>query len=148
MTMVDRALYGYEIGDALGGYVQLLSADQTYDLRGPLLAVCNTSDSDTQGSHWIAICIDGQRRGEVFDSFGMHPAVYGLTDVMQNTHTWRYNDVCLQNHGTAVCGYYAIGYCRAKMRGISMLEYLSMFTKDTLLNDIAIYRWITDDNIL
>ncbi len=142
MTMVDSALYGYEIDDALGGYVQLLSADQAHDLTGPTLSLCHTSDAGTQGSHWVAICIDIQHRGEFFDSFGMPPVVYGLEHVMANTNGWRYNDVQLQHRSTSVCGYYTIGYCRAKMDGVSMSDYVSIFDRDRLSNDDAIYRWI------
>ncbi len=142
MTMQDRGLYGFEIRNAVGGGVDILAADQACFNRGPILAVCNTSDSDTAGSHWIVFCIDKYQHGEFFDSFGLPPAAYGLECSMMNCKRWTYNDVRLQDIYSSVCGYYAIAYCRAKLSGVTMGQFISLFSSDTIANDNGIYRWV------
>ena len=62
-TMVDRGLYGFQIINALDNMIEVLSADEMGDFRGPCLVVVNTSKSDTPGTHWVVICIDNQQRG-------------------------------------------------------------------------------------
>ena len=49
MNMQDIPLYGFEINNALGNITELLSVDQVPPLSGPILAMCNTSESNTGG---------------------------------------------------------------------------------------------------
>ena len=86
--MQGRPLYGYEIKEALGNIPNILSADQVSYLQGPTLAVCNTSDAGTSGTHWIAVSIDHRNRGECFDPFGLHPILYGHSDSMEDAREW------------------------------------------------------------
>ena len=44
----------------------------------PELLVCNTDPHDKPGTHWIAIYVDKNGRGEYFDSFGMEPPVVAV----------------------------------------------------------------------
>ena len=140
--MEDRSLYGFEILEALDGRVDIMSADQLDNLEGPLLAVCNTSPRNTQGTHWIGVCIDKQRRGEFFDSYGLHPMAYGMECGMENTAFWMYNDIRLQAYNSSVCGYYVIGYCIAKMDGLGMEDYVNLFSSNSKINDTKIYNFI------
>ena len=96
-TMLVRALRGFQINQAIGGVAELLSFDQVYSFSGPALAVCNTSSSNTCGTHWVVICIDKEKRGEFFDSFGMPPMAYGFEDSMEHTQQLIYNDFQLQH---------------------------------------------------
>ena len=140
--MSDRSLYGFEIANALDGMVDVLSADQIGNLRGPVLAVCNTSPLNTRGSHWVGICIDNQQRGEFFDSYGLHPMAYGMECGMEHAGSWTYNDILLQSFNSSVCGHYVIGYCFTKMAGLRMEEFVYLFCNDTKINDEKIYNLI------
>jgi len=140
--MPDKSLHGFQINRALGYVAELLSADQVRRLRGPVLAVCNTSPSHAPGSHWIVICIDNRQRGEFFDSFGMPPAVYGLDDSMERSVQWTFNDIQLQHPASSVCGHYAIAYSLAKLSGIAMSEFVAIFSSDTRQNDRMIFKLI------
>ena len=53
-----------------------------------------------------------------------------------------YNNVILQNSNLTVCGYYAIAYCISKIYGISMVDFVSMFTIDTNWNDQFVYSLV------
>lgn len=140
MTMQDEFLYGFEIKQALSGVGDIISADLLHTLKPPTLSVCNTSTSDSPGTHWVVICIDKHRNGEFFDSFGMHPAVYGLENGMSNADEWFFNDYRLQHPSSVVCGYYTIAYCMAKIKGVSMVDFLSIFTSNAMYNDKVIYN--------
>ena len=107
--MSDRSLYGFEIANALDGMVDVLFAYQIGNLRGPVLAVCNTSPLNTRGSHWVGVCIDSQQRGEFFDLYGLHPMAYGMECGLRNSKIWTYKDIPLQAYNSSVCGYYVIG---------------------------------------
>ena len=80
--MVDKGLYGYQIGHAMHGIVDLYAADEVSNLTPPVIAICNTGVSGTEGEHWVVICIDRHGYGELFDSFGMHPIVYGFITIL------------------------------------------------------------------
>ena len=41
----------------------------------PCALIANTDSSDKEGSHWIGIYIDENRRGDYFDSYGRKPAI-------------------------------------------------------------------------
>ena len=140
--MPDRSLYGFEIATALDGVVDVMSADQIDDLRAPALVVCNTSTRDTRGSHSVAICIDNQRRGEFFDSYGLHPMAYGMEGGMENSRTWTYNDIPLQSYTSSVCGHYVIGYCLTRLAALSMEDFVCSFTTNTKVNDEIIYNLV------
>ena len=142
MIMQDKPLYGFEINNALGNLAELLSVDQLPTLGGPILAVCNTSESNTSGSHWVVICIDRQQRAEFFDSFGMHPIVYGFAESLEHARQLTYNNVILRHPSSSVCGYYAIAYSRAKLCGISISDFLTICTNDKLANDKTVYKWV------
>ena len=136
--MEGNALYGYEIEIALNGCAKILSRDQLSPFKGPFLAVCNTSNSNKPGSHWVVICIDKFQQGEFFDSFGLSPDAYGMGDSFKTTQAWRYNDIRLQQYSS-----YAIAYCRAKLRGLLMRDFLCIFSKNNYkLNDSLVYRYV------
>ena len=42
--------------------------------------VANTDPSTAPGGHWVAMFFNNPRSAEFFDSYGLHPIVYGLTD--------------------------------------------------------------------
>ena len=140
--MPDRELYGFEIANALAGMVDVLSADQIGKLKGPVLAVCNTSPLNTRSSHWVGICIDNQQRGEFFDSYGLHRMAYGMEGGMVNSRILTYNDIPLQAYISSACGYYVIGYCLTKMAGLPMGVFVYLFSNSTKLHDDKIYKLI------
>ena len=147
--MVDKGLYGYQIGHAMDGFVDLYAADEVSNLTPPVIAVCNTGVSGTEGEHWVVVCIDRYGYGEFFYSFGMHPIVYGFSENITNkSKSWIYNDIRLQGPASAACGYYVIGYSMFKINGYGMDNFVSMFSNVAEDNDELIINWIIDNRIL
>lgn len=140
---MSKPLYGFQISQALDGVCTLMSADQVRPVKGPILIVYNTANSeDDAGEHWVAASVDNNQRGEFFDSMGMHPAVYGLSATFSNAKSWTYSDVQIQHPFSLVCGYYVIGYCKVKLAGLSMQDFISVFTSDYIKNDNDIVKWL------
>ena len=69
--------------------------------------VVNTDSMELPGTHWIAIYLSKQMKGEFFDSYGKHPIHYNnyFSDFMnRNGVQWEYNNIQLQSAFSSVCG--------------------------------------------
>src|SRR5664279_2080844 len=62
----------------------------------PRLLVCNTDPSTKPGSHWIAIYVDKNGRGEYFDSFGRAPQREFEHYMNKHCRVWTFNKKQLQ----------------------------------------------------
>ena len=75
------------------------------------LFVCNTDPSSQPGQHCIFIYINGKKRADFFDSFGMHPSVQGFeTFLVNNALRWAYNNKAQQHPFSDAYGYHCIFY--------------------------------------
>ena len=54
--------------------------DQLPTVEYPGSYVVNTDPSTAPGEHWVAMFFNNPRSAEFFDSYCLHPIVYGLTD--------------------------------------------------------------------
>jgi len=53
-----------------------------------------------------------------------------------NSLSWSYNDKCIQNYDSNVCGYHVVCYCLSKKNNISLFDYTNAFFNDEhALND-------------
>ena len=108
----------------------------------PRLLVCNTDPSWKPGNHWIAICVDENRVGEYFDSFGRKPSKEFERYLNTTCIRWVFNKRCLQSRVSATCGYYCTLFIVLKSRGFAMSKIVGMFTNDTGYNDYIVHRFI------
>ena len=108
----------------------------------PRLLVCNTDPSTKPGSHWIAINVDKNGRGEYFDSFGRGPQP--IIEAYMNRHCrfWTFNNSQLQSVISGLCGFYCCFFCLLRSRRIDMINIVKHFTTDTGLNDSIVYSFI------
>lgn len=104
----------------------------------PVYIISNLDPDSKPGSHWIAIHIDINGNGEYFDSFGRKPTGYHKLFLKRNSKKWFHNHVSIQNHFTSVCGEYCLVYIYFKLKGKTMLDFLSLFNKDTICNDLIV----------
>ena len=108
----------------------------------PRLLICNTDPSHKPGSHWIAISVDYERRGEYFDSFGRKPPAIFEDYLNKHCKSWSYNARQLQSVVSSYCGAYCCVYCMLKCRGFSLNRFVSLFTNDTGYNDSIVRDFI------
>ena len=108
----------------------------------PHLLVANTDESTGVGEHWIAIFVDENGRGELFDSFGRVPE--GAFKHYMNDHcsVWTFNRKQLQSVISSFCGYYCCFYCLYRCRGVDINRIVNCFTKDTAFNDTIVHSFV------
>ena len=98
--------------------------------------VVNTDPSTAPGEHWVAMLFNNPRSAEFFDSYGLHPIVYGLTDFLDShSSSWTYNSKTLQSLISEVCGHCTVYYILFCSRGCSLSDNVS-------LNDKTVERFI------
>lgn len=106
-------------------------------VRKPSAYVVNCDTSDLNGSHWVAIFVDGDDKVEFFDSYGVPPlSKYHVNFLNTISKHWVYNKTCLQSMTSSVCGHYCCLYIGARCRNISLRNFISrFFPHDKFSND-------------
>lgn len=104
----------------------------------PAYIISNLDSDSKPGSHWVAINIDENGHGEYFDSFGRKPSGYHKLFLMRNAKKWFFNNANIQNRFTSVCGEYCLVYIYFKFKGKTMFDFLSLFSENTMYNDLII----------
>lgn len=114
-----------------------------YASNKPLCLIVNTDASNLNGKHWIALYIDKDNVGEVFDSFGQRPPSYVQRWMNLNTRFWYYTSLPVQSMYSSFCGLFCIYYLYHKARGKSLANILSDFHPNNLpLNDYVVHNFI------
>ena len=99
--------------------------------------------STAPAEHRVAMLFNNQRSAEFFDSYGLHPIVYGLTDFLDShSPSWDYYSKTLQSLISEVCGHYTVYYILFRSRGCSLSEILSHFSNNVSLNDKTVEHFI------
>lgn len=104
----------------------------------PAFIISNLDPDTKPGSHWVAIHIDVNGIGEYFDSFGRKPTGYHKLFLKRNTKRWFYNYKSLQANFTSVCGEYCLVYLYFKFQGKTMYDFLTLFSNNSLCNDLVL----------
>ena len=110
--------------------------------------VLNVDPSNKPGSHWIAIYLTADGKGEFWDSYGEKPGFYSqnfsqFLNKQCSTFTW--NKSVLQAPSSNVCGQYALFFALHRCKHIPLSTIANMFTdskqwNDTLVRDF-IHKW-------
>jgi len=108
----------------------------------PRLLVCNTDPSTKPGSHWIAIYVDKNGRGDYFDSFGRAPNREFEDYMNKHCRVWTFNRKQLQSVISRFCGFYCCFFCLFRSRCVDMINIVKHFTSDTALNDSIVHGFI------
>jgi len=105
--------------------------------KRPASIVINYDSCKEAGSHWVAILLFDDGRGEFFDSFGLaplHPDIYRFLE----DHCplgYIHNSFQFQSPRSDTCGDYIILYIKRRSQGYTFLDFLNSFTSNKLLND-------------
>jgi len=116
---------------------------QKYKL--PYALVINTDPASKPGTHWVALYIDKDNHAEFFDSFGrplLNKYIIEFIDDFCASACW--NTECIQSELSIKCGQFALGFIKARLRGLTADKFLGLFTKDKdrlLENDAIIEKF-------
>lgn len=104
-------------------------------IHTPLAFVVNTDPHTRPGTHWTAIYINENKEADFFDSYGRSPNSDSKVFIQRNSRISRFSNVSLQSLTSTVCGQYCVIFLLFRSRGISMDQFLKIFTNSTVLND-------------
>ena len=104
--------------------------------------------SNGPGTHWIAVYLTEDGKGEFFDSYGKRPEFYSRTFktfLQDHSSTFTWNENTLQSPWSRVYGQYCLFYALHRSRNIPMSTIVNMFTDhkdgdDTLVRNF-IRKW-------
>ena len=108
----------------------------------------NTDPASKPGSHWVAVYIDSNKRGEYFDSYGRRPGIPALVQLLnKNCRSWEYNQQPVQGLFSSVCGHYCVYFLLQRvLTDIPMSEILQIFDSECLEeNDQLITDWLNEN---
>ena len=90
-------------------------------LNVPSALVGNTDPDHRPGTHWIAIYIDANSRGEYYDPTGRPPFQEAYVNFLEkHCRSWTYNTIRVQEEGSIVCGHHCLFYLIYRCAGHSM----------------------------
>ena len=125
-------------------FIDVFPADRLprHPIRKPTLLVANTDRSDKPGQHWVAMYIDGEGYGELFDSLASRSRKTFVDFMNRNCTRWITNDMQLQSAVSRFCGHYCVMYGILRSRGFDIERITSYFTQDTGLNDFIAHAFV------
>ena len=113
--------------------------------KGPRGYILNTDASDMPGSHWVAMYLTEDGKGEFWDSYGQAPGFYNqnFTQFLdKHCGTFTCNRRILQAPSSDVCGQYTLFFALHRCRRIPMSTIANMFTDSKEWNDELVRDFI------
>lgn len=108
----------------------------------PTAFVFNTKNHDDPGEHWVAVYVDRNGRAIYFDSYGEPPNITNhLRRIRKNCTFYDYNKRQLQSYDSSVCGQYCVLFLHFMCIGLSLHQFHSIFTNDTIENDKLVHEY-------
>ena len=92
------------------------------NMQRPFALVFNTDPHNKPGKHWLAIYGPTNGPIELFDSFGMPPSYYQLSN------SFTYSTVSFQSYTSDLCGNYTIYFIYNRARNISFNDIVSILS--------------------
>lgn len=100
----------------------------------PIALISNLSPSTSEGTHWIAVWLSEDRRGEYFDSYGRRPDIHFETYLNREADAgWVSNSRPVQSRHSTLCGAFCLQFLEARsqlpnVRFVELLEHLFPFS--------------------
>jgi hypothetical protein len=117
--------------------------------RLPALVIANTDPARRSGEHWIAMYINVDKSGELFDSLAQNPPKNDFVAYMnKNCSRWTCSVKQLQSAVSILCGNYVVVYSILRLRGLPLRSIEDKFSSDTGLNDFIVHRYACQRHIL
>lgn len=121
-------------------YVGAFAIDKIPNIsKRPISMIVNTDPSSMPGEHWIAIYLEGNKKGEYFDSFGFPPRD-GIKEFLneQCPDGWRCSNIMLQQISAITCGAYCVMYIKMRSLGYTLKQFILLFTMSTPVNELIL----------
>lgn len=116
-----------------------------------LFFIFNLDPSYKSGSHWVSVMLNPRGKNCFFDSYGWPPNLR-IKNMMRNN--FNYNRHQLQHPLSTSCGQWCIFFIWEKMKGLSLTEITSKFSRsmflanDHIMNSIVQRRFKTQQKVI
>lgn len=113
-------------------------------IKRPLALIMNTDKANKPGQHWIALFIDKNNNANYLDSYGFPPMCQEIIKFLSlnKVKYIQYNTQQLQSVITSTCGYYCIQFIKMLCNGENFCKFMSLFSKNKLVNDLKVAKLI------
>lgn len=105
----------------------------------PFFMIVNTQSHNLPGEHWIAIFIDQNKSGEIFDSLAQPLAQPLIRWMNQFTRSFTKSHLRYQHVLSSMCGAFVIFYILHRLRDSNCMK--KHFTPSLVENDTRIYLY-------
>lgn len=106
---------------------------------GPVGIIVNTDVRAKPGSHWVAIFIDANNQGELFDSLASFDVLKEFKAWMEiNTTSFLFPSRPLQSAISKLCGVYCIAFLGMRFTNQSFNDVMKVFSQHPINNDLTL----------
>lgn len=113
--------------------------------KRPFCLIVNSAPSTSEGQHWLAVFVDKDGQGEMFDSYGHDATFYDQrleVFLKKNCSYHTFNSNELQSLWTSVCGQYCLYFLLHRCRLIPANSIIGLFTRNKEHNDQLVDTFI------
>ena len=107
----------------------------------PFLFVVNTHTNNLGGEHWIAIFIDENKSGELFDSLALPINNFIIRWMNRFTRKWKTNGTAYQHPLSATCGAFVLFYVLNRLSYKDFLSFKNVFTLKPFENERMVLNY-------
>ena len=101
----------------------------------PFLLIVNTHTQNLPGEHWIAIFIDSDRNGELFDSLALPVSNILIRWLNRFTNKWKKNGRTFQQLLSATCGAFALYFILNRLHATNFDALTASFGESLQANE-------------
>ena len=101
----------------------------------PFLMVVNTHTQNLPGEHWIAILVDANKNGELFDSLALPVSNILIRWLNRFTNKWKKNGRTFQHLLSSTCGAFALYFILHRLQLADFEKLTSVFTVSPHVNE-------------
>lgn len=101
----------------------------------PFLMIVNTHTQNLPGEHWIAILVDANRNGEVFDSLAQPVSNILIRWLNRFTNKWKKNERTFQHLLSSTCGAFALYFTLNRLQVKDFETLTSLFNESPHVNE-------------
>ena len=101
----------------------------------PFLMIVNTHTKNLPGEHWLAVFIDKDKNGEIFDSLALPVSNILIQWMNRFTAKWKINKRTFQHSQSTSCGAFVLYYILLRLHMLDMDSVTAAFTPYPSVNE-------------
>lgn len=107
----------------------------------PFLMIINTHTHNLPGEHWLAILIDADRNGELFDSLSLPVSNVLIQWLNRFTIRWKKNERAIQHVLSSSCGAFVLYFILNRLHVKNFETLMDSFSTTMYDNEIFVKKF-------